>query len=230
MFGQYRKFFMVSVAVTMLSFGLMTSNVSAESVKEYQNLETSLTNRNNKQFSFQELIEIANPYIVENFYSYSIVREDELKGKIGEINFKTIQLCLEIANKEKLEKLNRDAVSDEHISILRAAGAEVSSEWSGKRIRTYDRETAIKVRKLASGFSGDAGAEGLKYALISANLAFVPGLGEAATVAGTLVSIVTWADSTTWSKVFDLVASKIDDGEYNLTIDINGWNMDVRVY
>ena len=128
MFGQYRKFFMVSVAVTMLSFGLMTSNVSAESVKEYQNLETSLTNRNNKQFSFQELIEIANPYIVENFYSYSIVREDELKGKIGEINFKTIQLCLEIANKEKLEKLNRDAVSDEHISILRAAGAEVSSE------------------------------------------------------------------------------------------------------
>ena len=81
MFGQYRKFFMVSVAVTMLSFGLMTSNVSAESVKEYQNLETSLTNRNNKQFSFQELIEIANPYIVENFYSYSIVREDELKGK-----------------------------------------------------------------------------------------------------------------------------------------------------
>ena len=102
MFGQYRKFFMVSVAVTMLSFGLMTSNVSAESVKEYQNLETSLTNRNNKQFSFQELIEIANPYIVENFYSYSIVREDELKGKIGEINFKTIQLCLEIANKEKL--------------------------------------------------------------------------------------------------------------------------------
>ena len=56
MFGQYRKFFMVSVAVTMLSFGLMTSNVSAESVKEYQNLETSLTNRNNKQFSFQELI------------------------------------------------------------------------------------------------------------------------------------------------------------------------------
>lgn len=195
MFGQYRKFFMVSVAVTMLSFGLMTSNVSAESVKEYQNLETSLTNRNNKQFSFQELIEIANPYIVENFYSYSIVREDELKGKIGEINFKTIQLCLEIANKEKLEKLNRDAVSDEHISILRAAGAE-----------------------------------GLKYALISANLAFVPGLGEAATVAGTLVSIVTWADSTTWSKVFDLVASKIDDGEYNLTIDINAWNMDVRVY
>ena len=136
MFGQYRKFFMVSVAVTMLSFGLMTSNVSAESVKEYQNLETSLTNRNNKQFSFQELIEIANPYIVENFYSYSIVREDELKGKIGEINFKTIQLCLEIANKEKLEKLNRDAVSDEHISILRAAGAEVSSEWWGKRIRT----------------------------------------------------------------------------------------------
>ena len=70
----------------------------------------------------------------------------------------------------------------------------------------------------------------MKYALISANLAFVPGLGEAATVAGTLVSIVTWADSTTWSKVFDLVASKIDDGEYNLTIDINAWNMDVRVY
>lgn len=94
----------------------------------------------------------------------------------------------------------------------------------------YNRKMAIDVRNLASAFSGSAGIEGMASAFGAAGISFIPGFGSAGTVIGVILGAISWADSTTWSTVSSKMANKIDEGKYNLTIDINAWNMDVQVY
>lgn len=195
------------------------------SAKECESVQTPI----GKQLD-TELIKVIDPYIVENVYSYSIVNKNELIKKIGLENVKKLEKRLELANLDKAESLNRDAVHEVHIEILRRAGASVESLWWGKRIKTHNRTTAINVRRLANAFTGDAGDAGVVSALAATGISFIPGLGTPAAIAGAVVSVVSWADSTTWNKVATQVSDKIDEGEYNLTIDINAWDMEVKVY
>lgn len=193
--------------------------------------ETDSNSSNKKhEYTTTELIEIVDPYIKETFNSYSIQNKEELISKIGLDNYKTLEQRLEIATKEKQASLSREAVRDAHIQILRRAGATVEAHWWGKRIKTHNRTTAINVRKLANAFSGAAGTAGMETALLAAGISFIPGLGTVGTIAGAVVGVISWADSSTWSSVSSKVADKIDEGKYNLTIDINAWIMDVQVY
>ncbi|MDY6062450.1 MAG: hypothetical protein SPI53_01430 [Erysipelotrichaceae bacterium] len=192
-------------------------------------IDSNISNKNH-EYTITELIEIVDPYIKETFNSYSIQNKEELISKIGLENYNLLEKRIEIATREKQELLSRDAVYDIHVQILRKAGATVEYHWWGKKIKTYSRTVAINVRKLANGFSGAAGTAGMKIALLAAGINFIPGLGAAATIAGAVVGVISWADSSTWSSVSSKVADKIDEGKYNLTIDINGWNMDVQVY
>ena len=43
-------------------------------------------------------------------------------------------------------------------------------------------------------------------------------------------NLIAFANSKTWSDVAYKIGLKIDEGEYNLTIDINRWILDVQVY
>lgn len=190
------------------------------------------SNSSNKNYEYTttELIEIVDPYIKETFNSYSIQNKEELISKIGLDNYKTLEQRLEIATKEKQASLSREAVRDAHIQILRRAGATVEAHWWGKRIKTHNRTTAINVRKLANAFTGSAGDAGFISAMIATGIGFIPGLGTPATIAGLVVGAISWADSTTWNNVATQVANHIDSGKYDLTIDINAWMMEVKVY
>ena len=44
------------------------------------------------------------------------------------------------------------------------------------------------------------------------------------------IRITSWDNYTTWSKVSEKMLSKMDSKKYKLTIDINKWNMEVKVY
>ncbi len=188
------------------------------------------TNNTQIKYSINDLVKIVDPYIEESIASYKINNPNELKSKIGIDKFNALQKRLEIANKEKKSALNRDAVHDVHIKVLRAVGATVESHWWGKRIKTYNRTTAINVRKLANAFTGIAGDAGIVAALTATGIGFIPGIGTPVAIAGVVFGVVSWADSTTWNNVASKVANKIDEGKYNLTIDINAWIMDVQVY
>ncbi|TFU95368.1 hypothetical protein [Granulicatella sp. 19428wC4_WM01] len=178
----------------------------------------------------QDLIKVVDEHIVETMTSYQIIKPDELKEKIGVDNFNKLQTRLVIANKEKSESLNREAVQDIHIQILRQVGATVESHWWGKRIITHNRDTAINVRKLANAFTGTAGDAGIVSAMAAAGIGIIPGLGTPAAIAGIITGVISWADSTTWNNVATQVANNIDSGKYNLTIGINAWIMEVKVY
>lgn len=182
------------------------------------------------KFTPDELIKIVDPYIVEDFRSYTIKNQEELISKIGLENFNSLNERLSIANREKRAALNKDAVHDIHMAILREAGATVNAEWWGKRIKTPNRTVAIKVRKLANTFGTASSVSGFRAGLIAAKISTIPGFGTPAAIAGALVGLISLADSVTWSTVSDKVADKINDGIYNLTIDINAWMMEVKVY
>ena len=184
----------------------------------------------NKKFTYNELITIADPYIEESGIAFRITNSDELRDILGNEYYTLVENRVKAANAELGETLDRDAVTDTHVAILREAGATVEYHWWGKRVLTNSRSVAINVRNLANAFSGAAGTAGMETALLAAGISFIPGLGTAATIAGVVVGIVAWADSTTWSTVNQKVAEKIDVGKYKLTIDINGWDMDVQVY
>lgn len=192
--------------------------------------DTSNISNKNHEYTTAELIEIVDPYIKETFNSYSIQNKEELISKIGLKNYNLLEKRIEIATIEKKKLLSRDAVRDIHIKILRKAGATVESHWWGKRIKTDSRTVAINVRKLAHGFSGIEGDAGMISALLFTGIGFIPGVGQAAAIAGVVSSVLSWADSRTWSSVAEKVADKIDEGKYNLTIDINAWIMEVKVY
>lgn len=231
---------LLSVISVFCSIVVMGGNVNAQStdVSSSQALnvkihsESIAVNEENKKYEYTgtQLIEIINPYIKETFNAYSIQNENELISKIGLENFKSLEKRIQIATVEKRDSLSRAAVSVSHERILRQVGATVESHWWGRRIKTYSRDVAINVRKLAHGFSGDAGSLGLTTSLASMGIGFIPGLGTAAAIAGTLLGVMSWADSSTWSDVSAKVAAKIDEGQYNLTIDINALIMNVQVY
>ena len=177
-----------------------------------------------------ELIEIVNPFIRETYRSYELINEEELVTQIGWETVQSLKTYLVEASRQKAESLRRDAVQDYHTVILKEAGASVQRYWWGTRIKTETRQVAINVRNLSNGFSGDAGTEGMLTALTLAGIGFIPGYGTAATIAGMVVGVASWADSTTWSSVSNGVANMIDLYKYKLTVDINKWIMEVKVY
>lgn len=67
-------------------------------------------------------------------------------------------------------------------------------------------------------------------ALAAVGIGFIPGVGGVTSIAGFLVSGIAWADARTWSAVSSGVTKKIDVGKYFMTIDINKWDMEVKVY
>ena len=181
-------------------------------------------------YSPSELVDIVNPYINETYRSYELINEEELISRIGWEAVESLKVYLVEASRQKAKSMRRDAVQDYHTVILREAGATVQRYWWGTRIKTNTRPVAINVRNLSYGFSGDAGTEGMLTALTLAGIGFIPGYGTAATVVGMVVGVVSWADSTTWSNVSMGVANKVDLYQYKLTIDINKWIMEVKVY
>lgn len=184
-----------------------------------------------KEISYFELIEIADPYIEKDGLFYKISNEDELHNILGDKYFGLVEERIVEAN-EEIEKtnINREAVHDVHIAILEANGNTVEAFWWGKKVKTYGKTNAINTRDIMSGFSQTASDAGLVAALTAAGISFIPGYGTAATVAGIAVGLTSWADATTWSKASGGIAKQIDAGEYYITIDINAWNMDVQVY
>ncbi len=182
------------------------------------------------KLTYNELITIADPYIKKVGVYFKITNENELHSILGEEYYDMVVTRVKEANIELAKTYSKDAVTDIHVKVLRKAGATVEYHWWGKRILTNSRTVAINVRNLANGFSGEAGKDGVVEALTLAGISLIPGLGTAATIAGAIVSVASWANSATWSEVKQKVAEKIDVGIYNLTIDINGWVMDVRVY
>ncbi|NLC05006.1 MAG: hypothetical protein GX778_00575 [Erysipelothrix sp.] len=181
----------------------------------------------NQPKSGEELIQIADPYIVESLWDYQIINGEELKSIIGEELYTSLEIRIEEASSEKRQELKRDAVLDVHITVLRAAGATVNRYWWGTKINTYNRTNAINTRNLANSFSGDAG---IAVALAAVGIFFIPELGTAATIAGAIVGVISWADSRTWSTVDSLMTNKIDSYRYVLTVDINKWIMEVKCY
>lgn len=184
-----------------------------------------------KELSYFELVEIADPYVETDGLFYRISDEDELRAVLGDEYFGLVEERIVEANKE-IEKtcIDREAVQDVHIAVLRANGNTVEAFWWGKKIKTYGRTNAINTRDIMSGFSQTASDAGLAAALAAAGIGFIPGYGTAATVAGIAVGVISWADATTWSKASTGVAKQIDVGKYYITVDINAWNMDVQVY
>ena len=184
-----------------------------------------------KEMSYFELIEIADPYIKTDEMFYKISNECELRNILGKEYFSLVEERIAEANKE-IEKtsVDREAVHDVHIAILQANGNTVEAFWWGKKVKTYGRRNAINTRDIMSGLSQTASDAGLVAALTAAGISFIPGYGTAATVAGIAIGLISWADATTWSKASSGVAQQIDVGEYYITIDINAWNMDVQVY
>jgi hypothetical protein len=177
--------------------------------------------------SKQSLIEIVDPHIVENNSVYSIINEKELINKIGIKNVQSLKEYLVIASNENSVK---NAVNDIHIAILRDVGASVSKHWWGTKILTPSQNVAIKVRDLASAFSTQMGDAAMLTALLLAGVGFIPGYGSPAAIAGIVVGIWGWADARTWSTVSSLMSTHFVSNRYLLTIDINKWIMEVKVY
>lgn len=184
----------------------------------------------NQPKSGEELIQIADPYIVESLWDYQIINGEELKSIIGEELYTSLEIRIEEGSSEKRQELKRDAVLDVHITVLRAAGATVNRYWWGTKINTYNRTNAINTRNLANSFSGDADDAGIAVALAAADISFISGLGTAATIAGAIVGVISWADSRTCSTVDSLITNKIDSYRYVLSVDINKWIMEVKCY
>lgn len=119
-----RKLIVLSIVVFFIQAflpNLVNAQNINEFVVEYQN------------YTAKELIDIVDPYIVENFDSYRISNEQELLHKIGRNNYDSLQERLEVANEEKKLGLHKEAVKDIHILILNQVGARVTSEWWGKK-------------------------------------------------------------------------------------------------
>lgn len=216
---KYIKKSVLLVCILTLLFGGVTSfstNVAAQEVSDKVNSN--------------ELINIVDPYIKETRLAYKVKNEKELIQKIGYERVKSLKAYLIEASKDKERSLGRDAVHFIHMHILRYVGASVTSHWWGKRIITRGKAVTEKVRELASLFSTYASTAGLAAGLISIGLAFVPGAGTAAAIAGAVTGIISWADSLTWSKVSEGMLRRMNRNDYYLTIDINAWNMEVKVY
>lgn len=208
------------------SLTISSSNISA---KEVQTYETSITTNTDEEAN-ENIISVVDPYIEETTFEYKIKNEAELIQKIGQDKVNSLKNYLVEASKEKQKALRREAVKDVHVSILKKAGASVSSHWWGKRIKTPNKTVAVKVRKLASDFSGASGDAALVATLTAFGIGFIPGFGTASSVASAVVGVVSWADARTWSKVSEKMLSKIAAKKYKLTIDVNKWNMEVKVY
>lgn len=198
-------------------------NIASPTVSYAENVRTV------QNYSSNKLIDIVNPYIVETFNSYYIRDEKELLQKIGQTNLEIVKQRLVVANKEKRAALQRDAVTLDHINILRAAGIDITSHWWGKRIKTYSQRDANVVRRMASIFSSKASGNASAASVLGFLSGLVPGY-QLPSILASISSLVMGADADTWDKVQDLVTEEVIYGNYNLTIDINAWNTEVKVY
>lgn len=212
--------------LTIIIFSFSIFSISKPQVLKADLLDTKIE----KIYSASELINIVNPYIKETFRAYTIENKEELIAKIGFKNYQSLEKRIIEANKRKAKSLNRDAISIDHFFILHKAGAKIESHWWGTRLKTDSRDVAIKVRNLAHGFSGDSGRQGLISSLIVSGLSKIPVIGNLIEAVGLIHNLIIYADSKTWSDVAYKVGLKIDEAKYNLTIDINQWILDVRVY
>lgn len=106
----------------------------------------------------------------------------------------------------------------------------MSSEWWGKRLKTHGKTTATRLVHLSKAFSQKAGRAVSVSSLVLGGASFVPGLGTAAGIAASLVGLIGWLNSETWSNVENQVQQKLNRGQYHFTVDINAWNMEVKVY
>lgn len=184
----------------------------------------------NEDLSYFEVIEIADPYIIKEGMYYEISNKDKLNNLLGDLYFEKVVVQVDNANKEISKSMTREAVHDVHIAILEENGNTVTSHWWGKKVKTYGRINTINTRNLMNAFGTAASDAGILTALTAAGISFIPGFGTAATVAGAVVGLISWADARTWSTASSLITSKIESQKYYLTIDINAWNMDVQVY
>lgn len=213
-----KKFFKKSfLSVLVLTLLLSFSNIQKVSAQQ-------------KQLPKEQIMEIVNSHVKKVWQGFYIENENELVDKIGVENVDSLKKQLKKQNELLALERNRNAVSNIHIFILRYVGAKVETHWWGTRIKTSNKETTIQVRKAAEMFSSSTSTAGFITGLATIGIAFIPGVGNVAAIAGLLVSAISWSDAETWSDVASKIADKGDYGIYNLTIDINAWYKDVRVY
>lgn len=203
------KKFVVSILTLVLLLYFNYANVKAN--KEHRHITT------------QQLIDIASPHVKRVYQGFVLENEEELVKKIGLDKVKSLKDHLKKQNFEIFQERYRDAVQNNHIDLIRKLGAKVERPFWGTRIKTSTKNQSSGVRELAKYFGGKSSAESVTTALFSMGFSWLgPVLGA--------WSIVTAFDAITWGLVSEGIADRLLEGKTSLTIDINGWILDVKVY
>lgn len=177
-----------------------------------------------KKMTKEEIIKLTEPHIVTSWRFFSIYDELSLIQKIGFQNVESLKVFLKQQNNEIAIENSRDAVGDTQIRAFRSIGATVERPFWGTRIKTHNRRQSLAARELADYFSGNANKESIISALISIGFPTVgPFLGA--------WSIVTAFDGATWGMVVKGIGDRmLYYNQDTVTIDINGWYINVVVY
>lgn len=179
---------------------------------------------NNNQIRHFEIIEITEPYIIKLNKKFYISDESLLSKKIGYETLETLKQFLKQQNSEISAENSRDAVGNVHIEAYRKIGATVERHFWGTRIKTHNRKQTLAARELADVFAGRSTIESMATALASI------GVPPLSVVLGAW-SFVAGLDATTWGKVVKGIGDRmLYDGKDTVTIDINGWVLNVVVY
>jgi hypothetical protein len=211
------KRILVFIIALILVFSTSVSAISNEAVSKVD-------------LSNESLIEIVDPHIIENNLVYEIINEKGIINKIGEKSVQSLKDHLILASIEKNENSTKNAVNYIHILILENIGATVTKHWWGTRILTPSKSVAINVSNLASLFSTEISDKAMLTGLLLAGVGTIPGAGTPAVIAAVLVGLFGWADARTWATVSSLMSSQFVYNKYLLTVDINKWIMEVKVY
>lgn len=203
---------------------LSPMNKSAQEIKTYE------TETNNKEKTTEDIIFIVDLYIKEITFEYKIENVAELAQKIGQKELNSLKTYLIGASKEKSYSLQRAAVSLLQVATIKAVSAIITSHWWSKKIKILNKIVFTKLQKLVYAFSSAEGDKGLFCGILTERLSFAPEYGQVATLAGLGISIKSWADSKTWSTVTSKMDAIIKMKKYKLTVNVNSWNMEVRVY
>lgn len=221
-----REALLSAVIVSSLGLATTTSALAVDSTK----IVSASEEQDVKGLNYFDIIKIADPYIEKVGLYYSITDPGKLKSLLGQEAFLAVEQRIEKANLEIFEASHKDAVTFTHMDILRANGNRVDAEWWGKRIWTYGRENTIKTRKIATTFSQNSDKKAITARLLSIGIRFIPGYGSVGSVALSIVGIWNTADAITWNKVATGIMNKLDASKYYLKIDVNAWDMEVKVY
>lgn len=183
-----------------------------------------------EELSYFELIEIADPYVDKNDIFYKIKCKNELRNILGDYYYSLIEERVNDANAEIRKSMNRDAFNAEIIAIFKANGNTVEEFWWGKKIKTYGYTNSKNTRNIMYAFATAENDKTIQAALVAAGISFIPGYGAVGTIFGLATGAILWANAKTWTKAYEGIEKKMQSGVYYITIDINSWNMDVRVY